>query len=103
MWPDREASRALVPENRFLEVYVRCDLEVCRQRDPKGLYARAERGEIGNFTGVSAPYEEPPEPELVLESDRRTVEMLAQQVLDDLVARRIVRNISAPPASATGP
>ena len=56
---DRELARSLLPAGRFIEIYVKCDLEVCIQRDPKGLYAKAHRGEIAEFTGVSSPYEEP--------------------------------------------
>ncbi|HEY1354091.1 MAG TPA: adenylyl-sulfate kinase [Ktedonobacteraceae bacterium] len=58
----------------FVEVYVRCPLAVCRQRDVKGLYRRVAAGEIRGFTGVDDPYEEPEQPELVLETDRETVE-----------------------------
>ena len=87
---DREAARALVQEGGFWEVYVKCDLEVCKQRDPKGLYARAGRGEIANFTGVSAPYEEPPQPDLVLETDRHTADELAQRTLEALAQAGII-------------
>ncbi len=67
----------------FVEVYVKCPLEVLQQRDVKGLYAKALRGEISNFTGVSDPYEEPPNPEVVLETDRETEE----ESLTKLVAK----------------
>ncbi len=87
---DREAARALAPEGSFWELYVKCDLEVCKERDPKGLYARAERGEIPNFTGVSAPYEEPVQPEMVLETDRHSADELAQQILEALARAGIV-------------
>lgn len=65
---ERALARSLVPEDRFLEVYVKCDLNECKRRDPKGLYAKAERGEITGFTGVDAAYEEPTEPELVIDT-----------------------------------
>jgi bifunctional enzyme CysN/CysC len=87
---DREAARALVPEGSFWELFVKCDVEICKERDPKGLYARAERGEIPNFTGVSAPYEEPVQPEMVLETDRHSADELAQQILEALVRAGIV-------------
>ena len=78
------------PTGVFWEVYVKCDLEVCKQRDPKGLYARAARGEIPNFTGVSAPYEEPTRPDLVLETDRYSADEIAQQILEELARAGIV-------------
>jgi bifunctional enzyme CysN/CysC len=61
---DRAFARSLVPEGRFIEVYVKCDTEECKHRDPKGLYARVERGEITGVTGVDAPYEEPLDPQV---------------------------------------
>ena len=66
---------------RFIEVYVKCPLEVCIRRDPKGLYARALRGEIKEFTGVSAPYQEPEHPEVVVETDRVSVAEAAELIL----------------------
>ena len=67
---DRELARKFAPPGRFLEVYLNAPLEVCEQRDPKGLYAKARRGEIKEFTGISAPYEVPLKPELELRTDR---------------------------------
>ncbi len=80
----RAAARALIGD--FLEVYLRCPLEVLVRRDPKGLYARALRGEIPDFTGVSDPYEPPESPDLILDTDREPPETSAQRVLD-LLAR----------------
>ena len=68
----------------FVEVYVKCPLEVLQQRDVKGLYAKALRGEIPNFTGVSDPYEEPLDPEVVLETDRETEEESLAKVVAKL-------------------
>lgn len=65
---ERAFARSLVPEDRFLEVYVKCDLSECKRRDPKGLYKKAERGEIKGFTGVDAAYEEPEKAELVVDT-----------------------------------
>ncbi|MDE0464156.1 MAG: adenylyl-sulfate kinase [Caldilineaceae bacterium] len=87
---DREAARALAPEGSFWELFVKCDVEICKERDPKGLYARAESGEIPNFTGVSAPYEEPVQPEMVLETDRHSADELAQQIMEALAQAGIV-------------
>ena len=71
---DRQAARALFAPGDFIEVYVQADLDICEQRDPKGLYKKARAGEIPEFTGISAPYEEPERPELVLNTGRQSVE-----------------------------
>jgi adenylylsulfate kinase len=68
----------------FMEVYVRCSLEECIKRDVKGMYLKAMAGEIKDFTGVNDPYEEPLSPELVLDTDKETVEESAQKVLDKM-------------------
>ena len=70
----RDFARSLMPEGQFSEVWVQCDLGECRKRDTNGLYERADKGEIPNFTGVSAPYEEPTSPDLVLNTEDDTVE-----------------------------
>jgi adenylylsulfate kinase len=70
----REAVRQRLPAGDFLEVYCRCPIEVCRQRDPKGHYAKAENGSLRQFTGVSSPYEEPLEPNLILDTDTQSVQ-----------------------------
>ncbi|WP_309122800.1 adenylyl-sulfate kinase [Paenibacillus sp.] len=71
---DREMARAMFREGDFIEVYVMCSLDECERRDPKGLYQKAKAGEIADFTGVSAPYEAPDKPEIVIASDRQTIE-----------------------------
>jgi adenylyl-sulfate kinase len=68
----------------FLEVYTRCPLDVCIQRDVKGMYKKAVEGQIKEFTGISDPYEEPLEPEILLETDKETVEQSAIKVLAKL-------------------
>ncbi len=88
---DREYARRLVPADRFFEIHVDCDIEVCKKRDPKGLYERAERGEIASFTGVSAPYEVPEQPELTLHTDDQTVAECVDLVVDLLGKRGIIR------------
>lgn len=84
----REAARAAIP--LFIEVYVRCALETCEKRDVKGLYAKARKGEIKGFTGVSDPYEEPLSPELIVDTDRAGAEQCRDAVLDHLAAREYV-------------
>jgi adenylylsulfate kinase len=87
---DRAAVRALMYEGDFVEVYVEADLNVCEDRDPKGLYKKARRGEIPEFTGVSAPYEAPEAPELVVRTDRNTVDECVAQLIGFLQARGYV-------------
>ena len=87
---DRDQARALLPAGAFLEIAVRCDLEECMRRDPKGLYKRALRGELPEFTGVSSPYEEPLAPELTIATDALTVEQSVQVILLELRHRGIL-------------
>ena len=87
---DRDRIRELLPEGRFVEVHVDCPLEVCKERDTKGLYKKAEEGEIANFTGVSAPYEEPQNPEIVVDSDQNDVETCVNQIIEALEEEGIV-------------
>lgn len=81
---DRRFARALIPDGRFFEIYVKCDLEVVKRRDTKGLYAKAIAGEIDNFTGISSPYEEPKNAELVVETDIYSVDELVEQIIAGL-------------------
>jgi bifunctional enzyme CysN/CysC len=78
---DRAAVRAKLPEGRFVEVYVKCSLEEAMRRDPKGLYAKARAGEIPDFTGISSPYEEPEDAEIVATSDTIAAAALVQQLI----------------------
>jgi len=87
---DRDRIRTVLPEGRFFEVHVDCPLEVCKERDAKGLYEKAEKGEIANFTGVSAPYEAPEAPEVVVDTDGDDVEACATQIVDALEAKGII-------------
>ncbi|MDQ0205646.1 adenylyl-sulfate kinase [Alkalicoccobacillus murimartini] len=87
---DRDSVRALLGKNEFIEVYVRCSIEECEQRDPKGLYKKARAGEIPEFTGISSPYEEPNQPELVLDSDKESVDVLVEKVIAYLKANQII-------------
>ncbi len=82
---DRASVRARIPEGRFVEVFVDAPLTVCEERDPKGLYARARSGEIPNFTGISAPYEAPESPELVLRTDESDIDACVEQVVATIV------------------
>jgi adenylylsulfate kinase len=87
---DRERARHILEDGEFIEIYVKCPIEVCEQRDPKGQYQKAKKGEIKEFTGVSAPYEEPLDPEIILETDNLAVEESAKKIIDYLEERRII-------------
>jgi len=87
---DRDRARHILEDGEFIEVYVKCPVGVCEQRDPKGQYQKAKKGEIKEFTGVSAPYEEPLDPEIVLETDRLAVEESVKKIIAYLEERRII-------------
>jgi len=87
----RNRCRTMVGADRFIEVFVDTPIEVCEQRDIKGLYAKARRGEVKGFTGVDDPYEPPHNPEVVLDTVKQTVEENARRILGQLVERGFVR------------
>lgn len=87
---DRDQARTLLPEGRFIEIYVKVPLGVAEERDPKGLYKKARAGEIKEFTGISAPYEEPLKAELVIDTSELNVEESRDVVIDFLTARNLI-------------
>jgi sulfate adenylyltransferase len=88
----RSAVREMIGQDRFVEVFVDTPIEVCEQRDSKGLYAKARRGELNGFTGVDDPYESPPNPEVVLDGAKGTPTDNARRVLEFLALRGLVLN-----------
>lgn len=87
---DRNRVRELFHEDEFIEVYVKCALDVCETRDPKGLYKKARKGEIPDFTGISSPYEAPTEPELTIETDRLSIDEASDIVMQYLKTEGII-------------
>jgi adenylylsulfate kinase len=87
---DRQLARSLVDEGEFIEIYVKCSIETCEQRDPKGLYKKAKNGEIPEFTGISSPYEEPEKPELIVENDKQTLEQSVEQIIAYLIEKKFI-------------
>ena len=77
---DRDLVRASMPEGDFVEIYIKCSLEKCEERDVKGLYQKAREGKIPAFTGISSPYEEPANPELVIDTESLSIEEGVAQV-----------------------
>jgi len=87
---DRQLARVLFDEGEFIEVYVNCPLLICEERDPKGLYKKAREGTISNFTGISAPYEPPLKPDIVLRSHEQSLQESAEQIQHYLQSKRIL-------------
>ena len=87
---DRDFARQLLGDGRFIEIFVKASIDTCEKRDPKGLYQKAKKGEIKEFTGISAPYEEPLKPEIVLDADSMTIEDEVAAVLKYLQNKHII-------------
>jgi adenylylsulfate kinase len=84
---DRDMARQIIGPERFIEVYVAAPIEVCEKRDPKGLYAKARKGEIPEFTGISAPYEAPEKPDVVVDTAKDPVAECVRQLLDAVIGK----------------
>jgi adenylyl-sulfate kinase len=84
---DRDLARQRVPDGKFIEVFLDVGVEVCERRDPKGLYKKARAGEIADFTGVSAPYERPGQPELALDTEALSLDACIDQIIEYLEHR----------------
>ena len=87
---DRDRNKELMKNNNFFEIFINCPIEVCMQRDPKGLYEKAKAGIIKEFTGISSPYEAPTESALVLNTAEDSVETCANAVLDLLRSNGVI-------------
>ena len=87
---DRQTARALYNDNSFIEVFVDCPLEVCEQRDPKGVYKKARQGIIKEFTGIDAPYEAPENPEVHLRTDKMSVEECVELIINYLIMHKYI-------------
>lgn len=90
---DRAMVRHLMGDD-FLEIYCRCPIEICEQRDVKGLYKKARAGEIKDFTGISAPYDEPQNPDLVIDTDKQSLEDSVEHVLQLLLRNDILSRLT---------
>ena len=86
---DRDQARKISGDS-FIEILAKCSLDICEQRDPKGLYKKARAGEIPEFTGISAPYEEPENAEIVVDTGKSSLDDCVIQVLDVLKQRKII-------------
>ncbi|WP_049399542.1 adenylyl-sulfate kinase [Staphylococcus capitis] len=81
---DRDNVRAILEDGEFIEVYTKCSVEGCEKRDPKGLYKKARSGEIPEFTGISAPYEAPDHPEIILDTEHESIDQSVDRVIQYL-------------------
>ena len=87
---NRETAKKIINNNKkFFEVHVKCSLEKCEERDVKGLYKKARNNEIKNFTGVNDPYEEPPNPDILIDTEKYTTEECVRKVLDFLKSKNL--------------
>ena len=93
---DRRIARDILPQNQFVEVFIDTPLGICKQRDPKGLYEKAERGEIKQFTGIDSPYEVPEAPEVHIEAGNQSVAESVNQLLEYLYRTGILKAGYAP-------
>jgi len=87
---ERQMARSLLEKDEFIEVFVDTPLAIAESRDPKGLYKKARRGELKNFTGIDSPYEEPLDAEIRIDTNQLTVELAVERILDTLIERGIV-------------
>lgn len=90
---DRQLVRKLFDKNQFLEVFVDSSLETCEKRDPKGMYKKARKGEIKNFTGISSPYEAPNSPEIHVDNNNASLEEVTMQIIDYLKQNKYINNL----------
>ena len=88
---DRELVRELLEDGEFIEVFIDTPLEVCEQRDPKGLYKKARLGKIKDFTGIDSPYEAPTLPEIYLNNDNLSIEKACEQIIEYLVSNGYIK------------
>ena len=89
---NREIAKKIIGNNKFFELYVKCSLEKCEERDIKGLYKKARNNEIKNFTGVNDPYEEPPNPDIFIDTEKYTSEECVNKILEFLKLKKCIRN-----------
>lgn len=87
---DRKLARDIIRKDDFIEIFVSCSIEECEKRDVKGLYAKARRGEISQFTGVSAPYEVPESPDIIVSTEKMNIEQCVEEIMAVLKKRKLV-------------
>ncbi len=89
---DRNRVKELMGQGEFIEIFVDCSIDICKKRDIKGLYKKAEKGEVINFTGISSIYEPPESPDLVVNTENQTLDQSVKLVMNLLIDRGIINN-----------
>lgn len=89
---DRQKIKELVGKENFIEIFVNCPLEICEKRDTKGLYAKARKGEIKNFTGIDSPFEVPKKPQIIIKSNEETVAESTDKILTYLKNNQVIKH-----------
>jgi adenylylsulfate kinase len=87
---DRTFVRNMFEDQEFIEIFLNCPIQVCEDRDPKGLYKKARQGEIPDFTGITSPYEIPDHPEIIIETNKTSIEQSIQQIFAYLKEKKIL-------------
>ncbi|MBS4176784.1 adenylyl-sulfate kinase [Lederbergia citrea] len=87
---DRQLVRSMFETSEFIEIYLHCPLHVCEERDPKGLYKKARKGEISEFTGVTSPYEIPDNPDIIIETDKMSIGQSVKKIISYLKDNKIL-------------
>jgi adenylylsulfate kinase len=87
---DRDLVRNMFDTDEFIEIFLKCPLHICEERDPKSLYQKARNGEITDFTGISSPYEAPYDPDIILETDKLTIEQSVKKILTYLKDNKLL-------------
>jgi len=90
---ERQMARSLLEEGEFLEIFVDTPLSVAEERDPKGLYKKARRGDLKNFTGIDSPYEKPESPEILVDTANMSAEQCAERIITDLRQRGVLKDL----------
>lgn len=92
---DRETARKLLPPGKFIEIYCKCPITVCEERDPKGLYRKARAGQLRDFTGIDSPYEAPTNAEIIADTGANSAEEIARQIADYLRKQGLIKPAAA--------
>lgn len=87
---DRDMAKKIISEEEFIEIFVSCPIDECEKRDPKGLYSKARKGEIPDFTGIDSPYEEPVSPALTIHTNEQNVSESVESILNYLKKRKLI-------------
>lgn len=87
---DRDLVRKMFSTDEFVEIFLNCPIDVCENRDPKGLYKKARQGEIPDFTGINSPYEAPENPEIIIDTNKITIEQSVEKIISYLKERKIL-------------